>query len=249
MFDQTFVPPSNRTRSGASLAVSLAAQAAVIVVLILVPLVYTEALPRTTLNALLTAPAPPPPPPPPPPVHEAVVKRQPRVFNDSIFRAPKTIPPTPAIIRDDDAPPAPSVGVAGSVPRDYFAADASRSITNLIGGRVDAPPPPVVKPPVQEKRPAQIRVSQGVIQASLLKRVVPQYPPLARQARVQGTVRFSAIIGKDGTIQNLQLISGHPLLVGAATDAIKQWVYRPTFLGQDPVEVITQIEFTFTLSQ
>jgi len=75
------------------------------------------------------------------------------------------------------------------------------------------------------------------------------YPPLARQARIQGTVRFSAIIGKDGTIQNLQLVSGHPLLVQSATDAVKQWVYQPTQLNGEPVEVITQIDVNFTLTQ
>ena len=72
---------------------------------------------------------------------------------------------------------------------------------------------------------------------------------VAKQARIQGTVRFTAIIGKDGTIQNLQLVSGHPLLVPGATEAVKQWVYRPTLLNNDPVEVVTQIDVNFTLSQ
>jgi periplasmic protein TonB len=62
-------------------------------------------------------------------------------------------------------------------------------------------------------------------------------------------VRFTAIIGKDGTIQNLQLVSGHPMLVAAATEAVKQWVYKPTLLNGEPVEVITQIDVNFTLSQ
>ena len=79
--------------------------------------------------------------------------------------------------------------------------------------------------------------------------MTPTYPPLAKQARIQGTVRFTAIIGKDGTIQNLQLVSGHPLLVPAAQDAVKQWVYKPTLLNGEPVEVITQIDVNFTLSQ
>ena len=77
----------------------------------------------------------------------------------------------------------------------------------------------------------------------------PPYPPLAKQARISGTVRFTAIIGKDGTIQNLQLITGHPLLVQAATEAVKQWLYKPTLLNGEPVEVITQIDVNFTLSQ
>ena len=68
-------------------------------------------------------------------------------------------------------------------------------------------------------------------------------------ARISGQVRFTAIIGKDGTIQNLQLVSGHPLLVAAAQEAVKQWIYKPTLLNGEPVEVITQIDVNFTLSQ
>ena len=85
--------------------------------------------------------------------------------------------------------------------------------------------------------------------ANLVRKVTPVYPPLAKQARIQGTVRFTAVIGKDGTIQNLQLVSGHPLLVAAAQEAVKQWVYKPTLLNGEPVEVVTQIDVNFTLSQ
>jgi protein TonB len=79
--------------------------------------------------------------------------------------------------------------------------------------------------------------------------VKPPYPPLARQARIQGTVKFNAVIGKDGRIQNLTLVSGHPLLVAAAQQAVQQWVYRPTLLNGEPVDVITTIDVNFTLNQ
>jgi protein TonB len=92
-------------------------------------------------------------------------------------------------------------------------------------------------------------VGGQVIAANLVRRIVPTYPALAKQARISGTVRFNAIIGKDGTIQNLQLVSGHPLLVQSATDAVKQWLYKPTLLNNEPVEVITTIDVNFTLSQ
>jgi protein TonB len=72
---------------------------------------------------------------------------------------------------------------------------------------------------------------------------------LAKQARIQGVVRFTAIIGRDGTIQNLTLVSGHPLLVSAAQEAVKQWRYKPTLLNGEPVEVVTQIDVNFTLNQ
>jgi protein TonB len=77
----------------------------------------------------------------------------------------------------------------------------------------------------------------------------PAYPPLAKQARIQGTVRFTAIIAANGSIQSLQVISGHPLLVPSAMEAVKQWVYQPTLLNGEPVEVVTQIDVNFTLSQ
>jgi len=79
--------------------------------------------------------------------------------------------------------------------------------------------------------------------------VQPVYPPLAKSARVQGQVEFSAIIGKDGTIQNLTLVKGHPLLVRAAQEAVEQWRYKPTLLNGEPVDVITNIIVNFTLTQ
>jgi protein TonB len=91
-------------------------------------------------------------------------------------------------------------------------------------------------------------VGGNVQGAKLIKKPTPSYPPLAKQARIQGTVKFTAIIGKDGTIQNLTLVSGHPLLVQSAQDAVKQWVYQPTLLNGEPVEVVTEIDVNFTLS-
>jgi len=119
-------------------------------------------------------------------------------------------------------------------------------------GVAAAPPPPPPPPKVDVVKPAtpsRIRVGGNVQGAKLIKKPTPVYPPLAKQARIQGTVKFTAVIGKDGTIQNLMLVSGHPLLVQSAQDAVKQWVYQPTLLNGEPVEVITEIDVNFTLSQ
>jgi protein TonB len=121
-------------------------------------------------------------------------------------------------------------------------------IGGIIGGIPSAAPPPAVKE-VKSATPTRVRVGGQVQAANLIKKVTPTYPPLAKQARISGQVRFTAIIGKDGTIQNLQLVSGHPLLVAAARDAVTQWIYKPTLLNNEPVEVITQIDVNFTLSQ
>ena len=89
----------------------------------------------------------------------------------------------------------------------------------------------------------------GVQMAKLIKQVIPIYPPLARSTRISGVVHLVGIIAKDGTIRNLQVLSGHPLLTKAALDAVSQWIYQPTLLSGEPVEVICPIDVNFTLSQ
>jgi len=90
----------------------------------------------------------------------------------------------------------------------------------------------------------------GDVQAAkLIKKVIPAYPPLARRARVSGTVRLLGVVAKDGTVQRLELMSGHPLLSQAALDAVRQWVYKPTLLNGQPVEVQAPIDVIFTLAQ
>ena len=83
--------------------------------------------------------------------------------------------------------------------------------------------------------------------AKLIRKVIPEYPVLAKGARISGVVHLIGIIAKDGTIRNLQLIGGHPILARAALEAVEQWVYEPTLLNGEPVEVIAPIEVSFTL--
>jgi len=119
---------------------------------------------------------------------------------------------------------------------------------SLGASPIPAAPPP---PPRNVEAPAKlsrIKVGGTVQAANLIRKVMPNYPPLARQARISGTVRFTAVISRDGTIQNLQLVSGHPLLVEAAREAVKLWVYKPTLLNGESVEVVTQIDVNFTLA-
>jgi protein TonB len=155
------------------------------------------------------------------------------------------------IKEDDMPPPSGAVGVVGGVPGGVPGGAAGGVIGGIIGGIPSAapPPPPPVKEAPKPVTPQRIRVGGNVQSAKLIRQPKPSYPPLAKQARIQGTVRFNAIIGKDGTIQNLTLVSGHPLLVPSATEAVKQWVYQPTLLNGEPVEVVTQIDVNFTLSQ
>ncbi|HSA92534.1 MAG TPA: energy transducer TonB [Terriglobales bacterium] len=92
-------------------------------------------------------------------------------------------------------------------------------------------------------------VSPGVTAGQLIHRVQPIYPHLARVARVEGTVVLHAIITRDGAIESLRVISGHPMLQQAAVEAVQQWRYRPFFLGDAPVEVETQITVNFVLAR
>jgi protein TonB len=114
----------------------------------------------------------------------------------------------------------------------------------VIGGIISSTPVAVPK----VATPQRVRVSAGVTSGLLVKKVQPVYPPLARQARIQGTVLLRAQISKDGSIENLQLVSGHPMLVQSALDAVKQWKYKPYLLNGEPVEVDTEVAVNFTLS-
>ncbi len=100
---------------------------------------------------------------------------------------------------------------------------------------------------VSSGSPRRIRVGANVQQANLIYSPKPVYPPLAKQARIQGVVRLNAVVSKEGTVENLDAASGHPLLVPAALDAVRQWVYRPTLLNGEPVEVVTVVDVNFTL--
>ena len=112
-----------------------------------------------------------------------------------------------------------------------------------------APPPPPPPPPPPLPPPQRIRQGGNVQQAMQIVKVQPVYPPLAKQARIQGVVILEAIIGKDGAVTEVKVISGHPLLQQAAIDAVSQWKYKPTLLNGEPVEVVTTVTVNFAFQQ
>jgi protein TonB len=116
------------------------------------------------------------------------------------------------------------------------------------GGAQDGntPPPPPPPPPGANNGP--IRVGGDVAQSNIIYKVNPQYPPEARQARIEGVVILSVVIAKDGTVSDVKIISASsPLLLPGVVDAVKQWVYKPTLLNGEPVEVITTVTVNFSL--
>src|SRR5215468_1918491 len=246
MFEEMVVSSqtNKKTNKPWTVMLSMIIQVTLLGILILIPLIYTEALPKAMLSTMLVAP-PPPPPPPPPPAPAQVIKVKPQVhlMQNNQLVAPKVIPREVKIIKEEAEPDPGAMGMTGGVPGGVAGGSMGGVLGGVIGGAGAAPPPP------PKAAVTRTRVGGAVQAAKLVNRVQPIYPPLARQTRISGTVKLHAIIGKDGSVQQLQVVSGHPLLVQAALDAVKQWRYQPTLLNGEPVEVDTEIDVIFSLAQ
>lgn len=238
-----------RKRRTWSTVLSFVLQCLAIGFLLLLPLWFTEMLPTEQLVTLLIAPPPPPPPPPPastPPTVK-VVRVSSNIANGRL-RTPSRIPVRVQMIKDEEAPP-PAItgGVVGGVPGGIPGGQLGGVIGGIIGSTSSlAAAPALIKPkPVVVPSVQRVRVSPGVVQGLLVHRVEPIYPPVAAQARIQGVVVLTAIIDKDGNVQRLQLVSGHPLLAPAAIEAVRQWRYKPFLLNGQPLEVETTVTVNF----
>jgi protein TonB len=243
MFEDSLLESGGRlkTKRGRTTTFAIILEVALVGLMVLMPLIFTEALPKQQLMTFLVAPPPPPPPPPPAAAPVKIVKQIQTDLVNGQLRTPTKIPQKVQMIKEDEAPPAmASSGVIGGVPGGI----PGGQMGGVIGGIISSTPVAVPKVAM----PTRQRVSSGVISGLLIRRVNPVYPPLARQARIQGQVLLRAQISKEGAIENLQLISGHPMLVQSALDAVKQWKYKPYLLNGEPVEVDTEIQVNFTLS-
>ena len=243
MFEDSLIESGNRFKAKRRLSttiLSFALQVGLIGILILIPLIYTDALPKGNLMTFLVAPPPPPPPPPPPAAAPVKVVKIQSEINNGQLRTPTKIPDKIQMIKEEEAPPDLGGGVPGGVPGGVQGGSAG----GVIGGIISSTPVAVPK----VATPQRVRVSSGVSTGLLIRKVQPNYPQLAKQARIQGQVVLQAEISKDGTIQNLQLISGHPMLAPAAIEAVKQWRYKPYLLNGEPVAVETQVVVNFSLS-
>src|SRR5271167_537885 len=244
MFEDSLIESGNRFKKKRGFGftiLSFVLQMLLVGVLILIPLIYTDALPKGQMMGFLVAPPPPPPPPPPPAAAPVkVVKMVSEVVNGQL-RTPTKIPQKVQMIKEEEAPPdLGGGGVPGGVPGGIPGGSTGGVIGGIIGStHVDVP---------KVATPQRVRVSTGVATGLLIKKVTPNYPQLAKQARIQGSVVLQAEISKDGTIQNLQLISGHPMLAPAAIEAVKQWRYKPYLLNGEPVAVETTVQVNFSLS-
>lgn len=225
-----------------NLFISLSGELLVLGMLLLIPLTWTNRLPHFDSRAPLRIG---PPPPARPAAVTASHSNVPRNRQPSVIFRSASIPrignPTSHVELE---PPTDPPGINGGMETGAtYALPPAISPIKLT--------PPAEKPKVDEPKPFRqgVRVSQGAQLAKLIHEVKPIYPTVAKTARISGTVQLLAVISKDGTVHNLQTLSGNPLLVRAALDAVSQWVYRPTLLNGEPVEVTAPIEVNFILTQ
>jgi protein TonB len=223
---------------------SFSAELVVISLVLLIPLLFRDHLPAVHWKDITVGPAPLQPPVVPQPARSpgsTGVTLSSAPHRSFIFDPTASLhsPQTSSIDLAPDAPPSLGPGIGGS----------TSALGTFIPNFVAGPPPAKPETAVQKQPVGPLAVGGDVQMAKLVRKVLPEYPPIARAARISGVVRLVGTIGKDGTIRNLQLVSGHPMLARAALEAVQQWVYQPTLLNGKPVEVIAPIEVTFTISR
>jgi periplasmic protein TonB len=254
MFEKSILEIGGTRRQRTSTAFALLVEIVVVGTLMAIPLLYVEQLPAPRLDSPLVLA---PPPLAPPTAHRSAATHQ--VARQSAVKAPnprkfevRESPPVNVPARAPliaEAFPLLSDGViAGSIPGGVPGTGAEGVIGGISGvaGPAASAPKPVAPEPAAV--PQRIQVGGAVEAARLLREVQPRYPVLAREARIDGTVEMKAIIAPNGSVEQLSVISGHPLLVPAALAAVKQWVYAPAYLNGRPVEVATEIDVHFTLA-
>jgi protein TonB len=227
--------------------VSVLTHVAVISVPILLGLFFTDTINiKQYASMMLVAP---PPPPPPPPAATGVVKVVPvrRTFmNAGKLIAPTVIPKQIADIKEAPLEPESLGGVAGGVPGGVPGGQMGGVIGGVIGGVLSTAAKPVA-PPSGKSGP--IRVGGRIRPPKPIVQVHPDYPTLAKQARVQGQVQIDAILDEQGNVVEMKIVSGPPLLYQAALDALKKWKYEPTYLNDQPIAVQMIVTVTFVLGQ
>ncbi len=249
-FSQAVLLDENRFKTGSralKLAVSILTHVVVITVPILVGLFFTDTINIKQYASMMLV-APPPPPPPPPPATAPLIKaapvRQRFVTGGKLF-APTVIPKTIAEIKEAPLEPD-SFGISGGVPGGVPGGQMGGVLGGVIGGVLGTAAKPVAPP---SGRSAPIRVGGRVKPPKPIIQVHPDYPPLARQAHIQGQVLIDAVLDEQGNVIEVKVVSGPPLLYQAAVDALKKWKYEPTYLNDQPIAVQMVVTVTFTLGQ
>lgn len=224
---------------------------AILAVLLIVPLYYTAGLDFQRLNlTFLATPAMPGAPPPPPAA--SAVARAPRIKPVSAFKAGQLTAPTfiPKAVATGPTPAAPTddsmIGVPGGVPGGIPGGQSGGVLGGVLGGITKGAPPPPILAVKGPKSP--VRVGGDVKPPRLLFSPEPEYPVLARQARLSGVVIIEAIIDEHGDVRGMKVVSGHPLLIPAALNAVAKRRYEPTILDGEPTPINLRVEISFSFS-
>ena len=222
-------------RRGWSAAASFTLQAMALSLVLAIPMFWVQGPPRLQwLHTITVPPMRTPATPTEVPRERHAAGPFHNLLNTQVFMPPY-IPNTTPRIDDRDVGPAPDLSNM------HFGRGNTEGVPNGLGDAIPAITP---KPPAPTH---PLRISHWA-EGNLVYRVQPTYPPIARQARIQGPVQLRAIISKSGTIERLTVESGHPMLSGAAIEAVRQWRYRPYLLNDEPVEIETEITVNFVLS-
>jgi protein TonB len=244
----------NRMKSGSKfldILISLTLNVAVLSAPIFAGLYFTDSLNLKQFEStFLVAPPPPPPHPPAPAALAAKAPPTRRVFEHAgRLLAPTAIPKEVAEIRE--APLPSDIDGAGGMLGGVPGGVAGGSMGGVIGGVIGGVSSKVAAPaaPKDVKSRAPVRLGGRVRAPRQIQRVEPKFPPLARQTHIQGTVVIEAVLDESGNVVEMKIVSGHPLLVQAALDAVRQWKYEPTYLNDEPVAVQMYVNVNFTLSQ
>jgi len=235
-------PTTKGNRSPVHWVVSVGIQAAVVAAVVIIPLAFTQALDTTDLRATyLTLPAP-PPPAPPPSAPDLPARRVVRRITPATITMPTIIPKRIVEVKND---PAPDIG--GGVPGGVPGGAEGGVLGGVMGGIGGGPPPPPTGAPSPPKRSGPYRVGGDVKQPRQLVSVAPDYPPIARTAKVEGTVEVDAVIDEQGNVVQARAVSGPKLLFAAAVQAVVKWKYEPTTLDGMPVPIQMQVAVVFHL--
>lgn len=250
-FSEAVLLDENRFKSGSpalKLAASILLHVTVITVPIFIGLFFTDTINvKQYAAAMLVAPPPPPPPPPPAtaPVIRAARSRA-RFLTAGRLFAPTVIPRQIAEIKEAPMEPDSFGGVEGGVPGGVPGGQMGGVIGGVLGGALGTAAKPVAPAP---GKPAPIRVGGRVKPPRAMVQPAPEYPALARQARIQGQVEVEAVLDEQGNVIEMKVVSGPPLLYQAALDALKKWKYQPTYLNDQPIAVEMLVTVTFVLGQ
>jgi len=258
MFETATLTHEGAGKQVLATAAGVTGQAALVACALLVPMIWPANIGRTYLVTQIFAPGPPPPKPVAAKTEVASVTRTRSTAPTHGFTEPVGLPKGIAKGPDVAAPPSDPAPCQACVPDSTGKADDNRgtrgaSLLSQLLTPVRAEPAirqaethrEAIKPPAEAVKP--VRVTR-LKMATPIYRVDPVYPQLARAARVSGTVELMGVLGIDGRIHELRVLKGHPLLIAAALDAVRQWVYQPTELNGQPVEVAAPINVHFILN-